>query len=191
MVILPKHKLIIATPPKCGTATVHKAVEELNVGKDLPRHILVRNLRVYGFDRRNFFVFCVCRNPWDRMVSFYEYVRHTPSHFLHNKTKKPFHEYVKKHKFGCLSPKPKNSHLLECSFTGEGCDKMIPFESLTACLTNIFDVFGVPHNNIGHFNKSKRKPIKEYYVTQESIDIVEKSFSNDIKVFDYTFPNYL
>lgn len=183
MIILPKHKLIIVTPPKCGTITIHNAVEKINeLGEQFNYHITIRELvERKKINSANFFSLCVVRNPWTRMVSCYEFIKHNEMHHWHKEISQlTFESYLKKFAGG-INP---------CFNWAKDCDQIIMFEKLKRSLEQVFMMFGVKHEKIGHYNRSLRKQQK-YYNTQRSIDIVEERYKSDIEIGGYYFPEGL
>lgn len=185
MVILPEHKLLICNPPKTGTTTIMASVEKIN---RFPRdyhtrysqHVILRDMEADGvIDSDKFFCMCMIRNPWDRVVSYYEYIRKSSPHPFHERTLgMPFNKFVPKFM----------SSMKSCYYWAQDCDQIIMFESIRESLTQVFRMFNVPHKPIPHLNRTKRKPIEEYYTTTTLKEMVEQQYILDVEIGGYSFP---
>lgn len=146
------------------------------------------------------FKFLFCRNPWDRLVSCYEYAKAEKSYWHNNVgeelTPHPDFELIKRISFeetvdilykyrghrilkhaGWL---PQVHWLWNDSIKKEFIvDKIYRIEDLSS-LEKRFDV------KLKKINVTKKKPYKEYY-TPELIDKVSQIYEQDIKTLKYEF----
>jgi len=134
--------------------------------------------------------FSIVRNPFDRVVSFYEgKIRQDDKNhkrrFYGVDRDVEFAEFVKKlarrgrHKLGThLCPQYIGLNVPQL-------DTVVRFESFTEGLQPIMDYIGY-EKPIPHLNDSKRKPYQTYYNT-ESRDIVKELYADDLYELKYTF----
>jgi len=164
------------------------------IGLPVKDHLTAREIIArIGKDRWNTaFKFTLVRNPWDKVVSHYEYRRKK------DKTKIAshgisFHEWVKltygdnrdSFYFNNLkSFQPQVDWLkddngkINIDFTGK-------FESIYADFDHIKQVIGV-NAQLPHLNASNRAMYQDYY-NNETREIVGQWFHEDIELFGYKF----
>lgn len=152
------------------------------------------------------FSFSVCRNPWDRKVSYYFFllksVKERIDIIKNNKAPKPhklkwnlnylekqkdqlevgFNHFIKNKNLWSESVVATNS--LQTKIIGD-CDIVLRFENLTEDFKQIQKILNC-YTPLGHENKTIHKHYKEYY-NQESIDIVAEYFQVDIKKYNYSY----
>lgn len=138
--------------------------------------------------RNDYYKTATIRNPWDRTVSAYHWIK---SKELPNLS---FNEYVnmmykytndKSHKFAQMF-QPQTSYFT--SHDGEVIvDYVIRFENLQEGVDLVGSKVGINFGVIKKHNVTrKRKHYREYY-TSETQDIVHECCINDIELFDYKF----
>ena len=138
------------------------------------------------------FTFIFVRNPWDRIVSFYE-----------NKFKKKNNNFAKAHKisnsknisfksficdFLINDTLTSNKHWCiqsDMSFIGE-INFIGRFENLQKDFHIICDKIGIPRQKMPHKNATKHKHYTEYY-DEETKQIVAEKYAKDIEYFGYEF----
>lgn len=138
------------------------------------------------------FKFTVVRNPWDKVVSHYEYRRKK------NKTEIAtrgvmFSEWVTKtygpdkDAFYYNNPRSFQPQVewLKDSEGRVSMDYVIKFESLNEGFNHVKSVIGLDAN-LPHLNASKRATYQSYF-DEETRAIVAHWFREDIEAFDYTF----
>ncbi|GFE71475.1 hypothetical protein CFPU101_40850 [Chroococcus sp. FPU101] len=161
-------------------------------------HINVSNAR-YIFGERNFrsfFKFCFVRNPWDRLVSSYHYlrkggVRKSISPWIREKilAYDNFSEFVK---VGLISTDVLNEQHFRPQYKFV-CDKhdvlkvdfIGRFETLEPDFYKIIQELGIK-SHLPHHNPSSREDFRQYY-DDEMIEIVAKLYERDIQLFNYRF----
>ena len=139
------------------------------------------------------FSFCVVRNPWDRIISAYEFMIQKKIYKYYSK-KKPlsFLEF-------CLFFKEQfenqNLHLLSQQYEWiEGSfppTHILKFENLKEEFKKMLIRYKLNYLSpfLPHHNKSNYSFSKNYY-NSETKAIVEKIYSKDIQKFGYSFPIY-
>jgi chondroitin 4-sulfotransferase 11 len=147
---------------------------------------------------KSYFKFCFVRNPWDRLVSAYFYLKEKQSsrrssiaardltnhfqsfddfviHWINDENiykEKVFfpQHYFMKNQMGILS----------MDFVGR-------VENINSDIETIMNAIGMSNQSkLSNINKSKRDSYKNYY-SIKSRKIVETIYSEDIKLFDYKF----
>lgn len=191
-----KHKSIFIHIPKNGGTSVCDA---LGMGKSL--HYTYKWYdKNYPDEWEDWFKFTIVRNPWDRLVSCYEYAKAEKSYWHNNVgeelTPHPDFELIKRISFketvdilykyrghrilkhaGWL---PQVHWLWDDSIKKEFIvDKIYRIEDLSS-LEKKFNI------KLKKINVTKKKPYKEYY-TPELIDKVSQIYEQDIKTLKYEF----
>ncbi len=131
-----------------------------------------------------YFKFAIVRNPWDRLVSEFEYIKTQPSHSRHKKLQQlsfaAFVQYQSKrpaaHQVNAL--KLKNGQL--------GCDFVGKLETLQQSLTVVSGKTGLDFSSLPHINRVDRRDYRTYY-TDELAQQVEDLWQADVEAFKYTF----
>jgi len=154
-----------------------------------------------------YFKFSVVRNPWDKMVSFYNYhdkVRrwdydwewspdNSPSFGEFIKISSSFSKQTQKYIFRktgsrCTHHK-RMSNQLDWISDKDGnilVDYIIRFENLQKDFDIVCDKIGVGRKKLPHKNKSKHKHYTEYY-DDKTREIVAEKYATDIEYFGYEF----
>ncbi len=204
-----KHKCIFIHIPKTAGTTVEKLIwpneearteEELWMGfvKDQHnkyhtgglQHLMARYVREEVGDKKfnAFYKFSVVRNPWDKTVSQFRYMKQRPDlrSFLGMHRFTSFKKYLK------LIQKVDHVHWLPqvkflFDLNGELLvDKVLSFENFESEIKEVLGRLKLEIKSIPHLNRSKRRDYKSYYsnVTKE---MVEEFYKDDIKKFNYKF----
>jgi hypothetical protein len=130
----------------------------------------------------SYFKFAFVRNPWDRLVSEYEFIRRRPDHGRHSKVMKMgFEKYIvyqskrfDAHQINMLADK--NGNLL-MDFIGK-------FENLHDDWNRVTDKLGIKNKELTHRKKAGIKDYNSYY-TDESHALVSELWKRDIEAFGY------
>lgn len=146
------------------------------------------------FKFTNYYTFGFCRNPWDRMVSTWKNFTTGPSRIRlltqHWKIDKPHKLSFKQ--FVCLvnQHQPRVNHhwvpqsmflpidKIEVDFIGQ-------IESLSEAWDTVAKLLGI-QRGLGHVYKTKHNHYSTYY-DDETREVVERLYSRDISLFNYTF----
>jgi hypothetical protein len=123
---------------------------------------------------------CISRNPYDRMVSLFFYLKKRK---LHN-----FNDFDKFCEFVCTNKIPEVGNfnvkgLSQCNPQFEwvkGIDnvEIFKFEDLKA----LFDDFGL---KLIHLNKTDRSKYLDYFKNKRTIELVNSKYSKDFEYFNY------
>ena len=130
------------------------------------------------------FKFCVCRNPYDRLVSGWSFCREKKrlqvpfDYFVwHMKTFDSF--WINWH---CTIPQKRHILVDDVPVV----DRVCRFETLEGDLELMGERIGKAGESLPHRNSSSHKPYREYY-TRELQDIVFERFRDDFEYFGYDY----
>lgn len=133
------------------------------------------------------FSFAVVRNPFDQLVSRYEFVkrsrRHRDSEMANQLT---FNQYIeRKAQTSYIFRKTQVEHITDR--TGKVIvTRVFRFEKLDELTTELKDRTGISIERLPHLNSTTRKPYTEYY-NESSRRIVERIFKRDLEELSYRF----
>lgn len=149
-----------------------------------------RSVNFYNLDlRQRNFIFTFVRNPYDRIVSAFYYLKQGLAHKAENDFGKTLHDnfsdFVKKDLIKCININ--YLHFIPMNFwLNDSVDFIGRFENIQEDYNYVCDNLSIPHNKLQVFNKSKHKHYTEYY-DNESKQIVENIYQIDIFKFGYSF----
>ena len=192
------HQTIFIHVPKCAGVSVRSFLEECGFGQILlddyaedirsgfykrgtaARMLLRADRDVW--DRS--FKFCVCRNPYDRLVSAWSFCRQ------HERLNVPFDYFVRyMHTFDsfwvvwhCILPQKQHVLIDDVPVIDMACR----YESLDRDFEEISARVGRPGARLPHRNRSTHKPYQAYY-TPELQDLVFERFRVDFEYFGYGY----
>ena len=173
--------------PKCGGRSIKKVFDFKKHD-----HFGICELDLKYLDS-NLFRFAFVRNPWDRFVSAYEYLKRggipyydRTKTIIIKKEYPEFKDFVRAvdvwkhwvffwHQFDFVSI----DGLIAMDFIGR-------FEYLQSDFDDICDEINYPKVKLPHINKTKHAHYTEYY-DDESIEIITCHYSKDICAFNYQF----
>lgn len=136
----------------------------------------------------NMFTFAIVRNPFDQMVSRYEYIRKNTRHHSHKAAKRfSFSQFMNYQRWKDWNF-TKTQHSKVTDRNGQIILKKIyRFEEISEILPDVTKIIGLPQpKEIPHVNASERKRYQDYY-DDNSRRFVEKHYRKDLDYFGYTF----
>ena len=149
------------------------------------QHATAQEIRSFLGQREfeNFYSFAFVRNPWDRMVSTYNFAKRRPKSYRYkfaiNSTLDEFVESL---------PQLKMKQQVEYIFDETGSvmvDKVGRFETLADDFAEICDHIGIsvrlPHRNKTNHDDYRRS------LSDTSRELIAKHFADDIREFGYTW----
>jgi hypothetical protein len=190
-----RNKCIFVHIPKCAG----KSISQSLFGNQGFAHTNAREYRIiFGNKFDKIYKFTIVRNPWDRLVSAFYYLK---SGGYNKKDKKWYNKHISKYgdfnEFVREWLNEKNiyrgihfypqryflcddGHKLLVDYIGK-------FEKLDYEFNYLKNKLNIK-SNLQHINSSKRK-YKDYrkFYNDETQDIVAKVYDKDIKLFDYNF----
>lgn len=141
--------------------------------------------------------FLMVRNPFDWMLSTYFYIYQKPGHNFHKFMQgKSLTEYLRWYEMKNKEPRVYgvNAHatLSEFCDNDEGqqiVDVILRFEELPNCIDEFRNKLGLPPATMPHINTTARKKGRDYraYYDDESRELVERIFAEDLERFGYKF----
>lgn len=199
MIISHKHKFIFIKTRKTAGSSIEKFLmsrlgpsdifggmeyedlspKNLNTFREHADHKHIR--KNYPFEWKNYYKFCVERNPWDKAVSFYYWYKESKP----NKTKKGFSNFIMSRKF-----ENRNDWW---QYAGE-----IPFVDHVCMYENLeLDFLWIcSHLGIPYYNELKKIKLKSSFrqkcdyhqmYTNETKDRIATLFYKPIEYFNYVF----
>jgi hypothetical protein len=207
MLISHRHKLLFVHVAKnAGTSITHAlrplAGGELRrkIGRILRRHGIITRLdaspypahstaaelrRLLGPARyARYFSFAIVRNPWDRHVSFFHYIRRDSTHHQHALFQE-FPDFTAYARWRIDNPN-RLQRTLVCDDEGRLLVNFIGrYENLAADFSTVCGRVGatidLPRKNV-----SNDRPYREFY-NAESRDLIARATAPDIELFGYEF----
>lgn len=203
-----KHKCIFIHIPKCGGSSVESVLWPASrTESDLwmgfvsrycnkyqtggLQHLFAQQVRqevgeAY-FDR--YFKFSFVRNPWDKAVSQFEYMKRRPD--LREYIDLPDGASFKLY----LSRIAKKIHVqwdMQSKFVFDddgGCmvDYLGKFESFSDDFAVVAEKIGLAGISLPHVNKGERRALSHYY-DEEAIGMIGDLYAEDINNFAYRYP---
>ena len=128
----------------------------------------------------SFFSFAVVRNPWDRVVSNYFYLKDTKNPSIEKFSN--VHDWV----MNDLKCWPASNYI--CKKRKVLVSKVLRYENLNQEFAETTKLLGLNVPPLERLNTSERGDYQKYYNT-ESRKKVAEIFVNDIKLFNYKFEN--
>lgn len=149
----------------------------------LAHHWSAEAVRLAVGDERfgSYFKFAVVRNPWDRLVSYFEYGRQRGSAAETNASS--FDAWAKERKLV-----PRLLPYIRGADGRSAMDQIIRFEHFARDTQQAFRHIGVDLDPgaIPHLKKTTRTDYRDYY-SPELIEMVYEHARDDIEAFGYTF----
>ncbi len=198
MIVSPKYKFVFFAQEKTGCTSIYNVLENIEDDKKIVGEIVPKDHNNYLYSKHtscsefqdnhpefiDYFKFAFVRNPWDRVVSWYNFQMH-----LSNVENVEADRNIKGIDFSSYVHKYTNiwayDALNQYNFT-KCCDFIGRYENLQQDFNIICDKIGIPQQKLPHKNKTKYKHYTEYY-DDETKEIVEERFAKDIEHFNYEF----
>ena len=168
--------------PKSGGTSIGTWLGGLTLGG----HPRIEDFLPY---KTNQVTFTVVRNPWDRVVSAYHYLFYTKKETIFqsyiDKGIPSFEKFIKN--LGTVTTEKVwfNGLNSQCDWIRSGVDIILRFENLEEDFKQIQKITN-DFRPLPHLNKSEHRQYREYF-TDETREIVEQAFKEDIDRFGYEF----
>ena len=188
-----EHKFIFVHIPKTAGITVIQMLSRACSVDDKFKSghpIYDKYLEFFGQSIKEYFSFCIVRNPWDRLVSVFHYLQNggrnnkdaKQGEMLKDYNFKSFVHDFSFEKFPYIHFKPQMYFIKSV----DNFDYIGRLENLQEDFNIICDKIGIPRQQLPHQNKSKHKHYTEYY-DDETREIVAQKYAKDIEYFGYKF----
>lgn len=155
------------------------------------QHLLARHIRleVGGNIFNAYFKFAIVRNPWDKLVSQYTYLRKRKDlqHYLGVTAETTFAQYIEA---AALSDHVQLTPQVDFVNDENGLsivDFIGRFETLKEDAQRIFSRIGIQNMILPHTQRSLREKDYRSYYTAETRDRVAQIYERDIALFKYKF----
>ena len=206
MLISDSHKFIFVHVRKAAGSSIRDTLEPLSLVKPTDTWSKVKSrflktekdYRRYAFRQHDdinvakrlmppelfesYFKFAFVRNPWDRLVSEYEFIRRRPDHGRHSKViKMDFEKYI------VYQSNRKDAHQVNMLADKNGkvlMDFIGKFENLHEDWNRVTDKLGIENKTLSHRKKANIKDYDSYY-TPETRALVGELWKRDIEAFGY------
>ncbi|MGD8384206.1 MAG: sulfotransferase family 2 domain-containing protein [Lysobacterales bacterium] len=148
--------------------------------------ILSAKRRMPSAQFERYFKFAFVRNPWERLVSEYEYILNQPDHGRHRRVRAMgtfadfIHLQISRSDAYQINMLCDSSNKLLVDFLGR-------FERLDDDWASVCRQIGIPHRPLPHRNATARRPLGEYY-DDDSIALVARHWATEIEMFGYRYP---
>lgn len=203
-------KILFIHIPKTGGTTVEWMIRPAHADSDEPDYSTLRGWdekygwldhltrqqvnELYSYDElRDYLVFTVVRNPWDRLVSEFHWKRATSGLRL------PFHEYVRRLHGGEVeelqkhykAPTAFRQHMRSQAsycFDGEGGPGMriLRYESFEHDVVGLLRTVGIRSKTLPRLRASVHEGYTSYY-DKCTMEMVEELYHDDIEAFGYEY----
>lgn len=132
-----------------------------------------------------YFKFAFVRNPWDRLVSEYEFLLERPSHGRHSRVKKleSFEHFIK------MQIPRKDAYQINMLCDRQGkplMDFVGKIENLQNDWQTVCEKIGIPHQELQRRNATQHRHYQDYY-DKNSRQLVARHWAREIELFDYRF----
>lgn len=202
-----QHSFLFVHIPKTGGSSIERALRDVATpviaGERNKGSLYFKHTDISGFERMlgdyfpNYFSFTVVRNPFDWLVSLYEFNRGMQRVYLKGTN------YTA---VGAMIP----DDMVDMSFTDWLpwwtqtfrasqskliCDdaghlkvnSVLAYEDLLGGFASVCDRIGVPKRELPWIHKRKKKGGRELYFGPELVRYVEENFADDLDRFGYAF----
>ena len=188
------YKLIFIHVPKTAGMAISSAVGLLSPKHDTQQEI-IKQAQSYDLDISKYFQFAFIRNPWDRFLSLYFYLKfgsdRWPSDRSNNLIRSlNFNSFCSNFEIGNLVTSPfvsERHYKAQLEFIDlSKIDFIGRFEKIQKDFNFVCDSVEINRHQLPYNNKTKHKHYTEYY-DDETRQIVAEKYAKDIEHFGYKF----
>ena len=133
----------------------------------------------------DYFKFAFVRNPWERLVSEYEFILRNPHHGRYKRVKAlgNFPAFIQ------MQVPRKDAYQLNMLCDKKGrllMDFVGKLENLDRDWQTVCERIGIAHRVLPRENVSDRKPYQDYY-SEATVRLVAKHWAREIEMFEYSY----
>lgn len=203
MIVNNKYKFVFVHIQKTAGTSITKLLFELEKTEHLKHyHSFIGSTNISEYD--NFFKFCFVRNPFDRIISWYNMmvnkgIHNDFSQYLLSNSKN-FSDFLnltevifETNPLECNGndPYPKSISFNQIDYISDNDGNILVdfigrFENINEDYNNIMEKIGVTNLPLLHLNKFDHKDYRTYY-TDKDIEKVYNMYKKDIELFGYEF----
>ena len=192
-----EHKFIFLHIPKtAGTSMLEALSEYLHLSSPAKFRYGHPKLEEY-FDSFNdkynleeYFIFSFCRNPFDRLVSAFNYIQGGGVNRFDERLRDDLglqNLEFKEFALNLLNQDLPEHFMPQVNFfAGRNLNFVGKFENIQQDFDIVCDKIGIPRQKLPHRNKRNHKHYTEYY-DDETRQIVAEKYAKDIEYFGYKF----
>jgi hypothetical protein len=134
---------------------------------------------------KRYFKFAFVRNPWDRLVSEYEFLLERPTHGRHARVKKldSFKHFIQ------MQIPRKDAYQINMLCDRRGnllMDFVGKLENLESDWLTVCERIGIPYQALQRKNATQHRHYQDYY-DSESRQLVARHWAREIDLFGYSF----
>ncbi len=198
-----KYNFIFVHIQKTAGSSITDSLSKLEGNKRIGYyHSFIRNNKIDNID--SYFKFCFVRNPWDRLVSWYNMMINKNTHndfsryLLENSNN--FSEFLNltdvinegmAHEYNDENPYPKSISFNQLDYISDNSGNILVdfigrFENLNNDFDYVMNKIGITNYHLPHINKFKHDDYKKYY-SDKDIEKVYNMYKRDIDYFGYKF----
>ncbi len=185
IIVCPERKFIYMKATKTAGTSVLRGVLEPKISgiihqKDHPDEYQTWLDGITDEILKEYFIFTVIRNPWDRVVSIASYFDIQLSEFLQKFDHFCEDERIRIHSLPL--------HFYSHNNGQQFADYICRFETLQQDMNHVFAQIDLPQTQLPFMNPSDHQHYSTYYGPDE-IDLVGDLYQKDITYYGYTFNN--
>ena len=192
-----RHKFIFLHIPKCAGSTLNKAFLDYSDDSEFDAwHPKFKQYCLKYKEALNYTKIISTRNPWDRLVSAFYYLKKGGNQSSHdiklsktlNIYENNFAQWVQNDFRKVINLDLRVNHLKPISFyiSKNHIDYSIKLENIQQDFDSVCDKIGIPRKQLPITNKTRHKHYTEYY-DDETRAIVAEKYAKDIEYFGYEF----
>ena len=137
----------------------------------------IKNKHIDIFD--SYTKFCVVRNPWDREVSRYKFIKRNKEHEQYEHTLNGIKWFIQRR---AGFPYTHYTHISHVCVI----DYILRFENIQSDFHEVCNKLNIPSKRLPHIQRSVHRHYTEYY-DDETRSIVADRYAEDIERFEYKF----
>lgn len=202
MSLISQNNFIFIHIYKCGGMTLRKVLEDKLCAVEFQHsHATAQEIKSYCYATEGRFFwhtaykFSIVRNPFDWVVSLYEFIRGNSNHVNYDEVKDMDFEQFCQWNVDCVRNKKQNPNgtfntQTEFLYDVNGnllVDFVGRMENYEEDVRVIMNKLNIPEREIPRVNASKREPDYRTYYNERSKAIIADGFYHDLVNFNYTF----